>query len=819
MIAGADPSHEHVRPGGSAGWDPGPAVPEAVEPTEPPRRADAQAVGESGEPGGAGAADDPAVRIVELRRLVDHHRRLYHQLDAPELPDADYDALVAELRSLEERHPGLVPGPSPVDAVGAPPVGLFSPVEHAEPMLSLDNAFDLADVEAWVARMARIDAQAAAGPFVCELKIDGLAMSLTYRHGRFMQAATRGDGRTGEDVTANVATIAAVPAELAWPSRLGPPPALLEVRGEVYLGLAAFAALNAAQVERGQRPFANPRNAAAGSLRQKDPALTAQRPLAFWAYQVGAVDGGPDLARHSDWLEVLGACGLPVNPEIRVVDDVAGVLAFCRHWQEHRHDLDYDIDGVVVKVDDLAARARLGATTHAPRWAIAVKFPPEERSTRLRAIEVSIGRTGRATPFAVLEPVVVAGSTVSLATLHNEDQVRLKDVRPGDLVVVRKAGDVIPEVVGPVLSQRPPGLAPWRFPTQCPSCGGPLVRLEGESDTYCTTVDCPAQVVQRIVHFASRSAMDIEGLGERRVQQLVAARLVTDPGDLFSLTAEVLAGIDRMGEVSAANLVAAIDRARRRPLRRLLVALGIRHVGPAVARSIAAAFGDLDAVMAAPTDALASVEGVGPVIAASVAAFFASPANREVLAKLRRAGVETTEPGHRPAGPTGGPAAAGTAGTASTDGSSVGGPQVGGPQVGGPQVGGPQVGGSQVGGPDGRPVDAAAAEAGGPGAPGSGADEPTPTLAGRTVVVTGTVPGFSREEAEDAVRRHGGRPTGSVSARTWVVVVGDQPGAAKLSRAEALGVPLVDARHFEELLATGTAPGVPEDHRDGPAPR
>jgi DNA ligase (NAD+) len=409
----------------------------------------------------------------------------------------------------------------------------------------------------------------------------------------------------------------------------------------------------------------------------------------------------------------------------------------------------------VVKVDDLALRAQLGSTSHAPRWALAVKFPPEERTTRLLAIEVSIGRTGRATPFAVLEPVVVGGSTVQLATLHNEDQVRLKDVRPGDLVVVRKAGDVIPEVVGPVLSARPPGLAPWTFPRTCPSCGGPLVRLPGEADTFCTTVDCPAQVVQRIVHFASRGAMDIEGLGEQRVRQLVERGMVRDPGDLFSLTAAELAQVDRMGERSAANLVAALDAARHRPLWRLLVALGIRHLGPTGSRALAAVFGHLDRLRAASEEELAAVEGIGPVIARSVTAFFSSPANQQLIEKLRQAGVSL---GEEPAG-----------------------------------------GGVLL--------------AAGPGSPAAaGGSGP---LAGRVVVVTGALPGRTREDAEEAVRRAGGRPTGSVSRRTWVVVAGTDPGATKLQRAAELGIPVVPGERFEELLATGELPGDDENHQAG----
>ncbi|MFC0082746.1 NAD-dependent DNA ligase LigA [Aciditerrimonas ferrireducens] len=683
-------------------------------------------------------ASDPAARLAWLRSEVARHRRRYYQDDDPEIADADYDALVAELRALEAAHPELAGEQSVAEEVGAPPAARFAPVTHREPMLSLENAFEVAEIEAWVERIGRLVPEAAAGPFVCEPKIDGLAISLTYQRGRFAQAATRGDGRVGEDVTPNVATIGAIPKELAWPRRLGPVPAVMEVRGEVYLPVSAFEAMNARLLAEGQRLFANPRNAAAGSLRQKDPTVTASRPLAFFAYQVAAVGEVAGVDRHSAWLALLRELGFPVNPEIATVANVGEVVAYCQHWQAHRHDLDYEIDGVVVKVDDLALRARLGATSHAPRWALAVKFPPEERTTTLRAIEVSIGRTGRATPFAVLEPVVVGGSTVQMATLHNEDQVRLKDVRPGDLVVVRKAGDVIPEVVGPVLSARPPGLAPWRFPRTCPSCGGPLVRLPGEADTFCTTVDCPAQVIQRIVHFASRGAMDIEGLGEKRVAQLVDLGMVHDPGDLFSLRAEELAQVDRMGELSAANLVQAIDQARTRPLWRLLVALGIRHLGPTGSRALAARYGHLDRLRGADEEELAAVEGIGPVIARSVTAFFAAPANRQLVEKLRAAGVSLGE--DRPAA-----------------------------------------------------ADRAEGPSQGP-------------LAGRVVVVTGTLPGLTREEAEEAVRRAGGKPTGSVSRRTWVVVAGADPGASKLTRAAELGIPVVPGERFEELLRSGELP-------------
>lgn len=747
----------------------------------------------SGQPEGPGAPDklrepgaaakrrgpDVATSVAEqmawLRRQIAYHSRLYHQLDQPELADADYDALVRELHALELEHPELAPADSITGAVGAPPSSSFAPVVHRQPMLSLDNVFDVADVASWVARMARLVPEAAHGPFVCELKIDGLAMALTYEQGRFTQAATRGDGRTGEDVTANVAQIAQIPAHLAWPEDRGPVPGLLEVRGEVYMAVSAFDALNERQRHDGQRAFANPRNAAAGSLRQKDPSVTAQRALGFWAYQVGVVEGGPELSRHRDWLDLLGACGIPVNPQIAIYDTVDEVVSFCRHWEAHRHDLDYDIDGVVVKIDDLALRGRLGSTAHAPRWAIAVKFAPEERTTTLLRIDVSIGRTGRATPFAVLEPVSVGGSTVALATLHNEDQVQVKDVRPGDLVVVRKAGDVIPEVVGPVRSARGADSRPWTFPATCPSCGGPLVRLAGESDTYCTTLDCPAQVVQRIVHFASRGALDIEGLGEKRVAQLVALGLVRDPSDLFDLDVARLAEVDRMGAVSARNLVAAADAARHRPLHRLLVALGIRHLGPTGSRALAGTFGRLDAVMAAPVEQLAAVEGIGPVIAQSVAAFFASPANQALVAKLRGAGLQLTEPGFLPLGG----AALGVPSRAVTEARS-------------------------------KSADSSA-DPGGDTAPGVGEVAPIATnrsapLAGRSVVVTGTLPGYSRDQAEEVIRASGGKATSSVSARTWVVVAGADPGAAKIRRAEQLGIPVVGAEHFEALVTSGELP-------------
>jgi DNA ligase (NAD+) len=517
---------------------------------------------------------------------------------------------------------------------------------------------------------------------------------------------------------------------------------VVEVRGEVYMPIAAFEALNARQGEVGGRLFANPRNSAAGSLRQKDPGVTASRDLSMFAYQLGAVEGGPPLSSHTDTLAFISRLGLPVNPETTTVSSLEEVYAYCTHWLHHRHDLGYEIDGVVVKVDDLALRSELGSTAKAPRWAIAYKFPPEERTTKLLSIMVSIGRTGKATPFAQLEPVFVGGSTVSQATLHNEDQVKAKDVRPGDVVIVRKAGDVIPEVVKPVLSERPPDLPPWTFPTECPRCATPLVRLEGESVTFCPNVDCPSQRRARIEHFASRGAMDIEGLGERTAMLLLDRGLVHDPGDLYRLTAADLRTLDGFGEVSARNLLAGIDASRARPLANLLVGLNIPHLGGAGSQVLARAFGDLDAILDAPEEEIAAVEGIGPIIARSVAAFFATARNREVVEKLRAAGVDLGRV----------------------------------EQPSEPQV-----------------------------------------LVGQSIVVTGTLSGHSREGAEEAIKARGGKAPGSVSKKTTAVVVGEGPGQAKVTKAEQLGIPILDEDGFEHLLATGELPGQPAADADEPA--
>ena len=674
----------------------------------------------------SGVPASVAARVAELRSLIKGYDAQYYLEDASDVPDAVYDALKDELVSLEEQHPGLVSPDSPTLTVGIAPSALFAPVTHRSPMMSLDKVTTLEEILAWGVRLQKLLAPENGSPFVCEPKIDGLSISLTYERGRLVRGATRGDGRVGEDVTPNVRTVSVIPDELALAP--GEIPEIVEIRGEVYFPVPAFEELNRRQSAAGLRLFSNPRNAAAGSLRQKDAAITATRALGAFFYQV---DGMPELSTHSAALELLRRAGLPVNPETRVVPDLEAVFAYCRDFETRRHGLGYEIDGVVVKVEDRALHLRLGATSHAPRWAVAYKFPPEEQTTLLEDILVSIGRTGRATPFAKLVPVRVAGSVVKLATLHNEDQVALKDVRPGDTVVVRKAGDVIPEVVGPVLGRRPPGSQRWRFPPACPSCGSPFVRLSGESDTYCVNSNCPAQRVQRIVHFASRGAMDIEGLGEQRVAQLVAAGLFSDAADIYRLEAQDLLALEGFGELSATNLLAAIDDSRERPLSNLLTALGIRHVGGTVAAGLASRFGDLDRLMATSEEDLASVEGIGPVIAASLARYFGEVGNRAMVERLRAGGVRFT---------------------------SAEAPQL------------PQ------------------------------------TLSGKTVVVTGTLSGFTREQAEAAITGRGGRSPGSVSAKTMAVVAGDSPGAAKLAKAEALGVPVLDEDGFVKLLDSGDLP-------------
>lgn len=580
---------------------------------------------------------NPGERAEELRGLIAYHNHRYFDLDDPEISDAEYDELVRELARIEGEHPDLVTAGSPTQQVGGAPLGSFSEVRHLSPMMSLDKTTSYEELLAWGKRMERhISGDVA---FDCELKLDGLAMSLLYEGGRLVRAATRGNGEVGEDVTANVATISTVPKSLGDGA-----PELVEVRGEIYMTVRAFEELNKRQADAGARIFINPRNAAAGSLRQKDPAVTASRELTFSAYQLGETRGGPEFRYHHETLEWMRGAGFPVSSHIETVYSLREVGAYCTKWQSGRHSIDFEIDGVVVKVDSLAQRRELGATSKAPRWAIAYKFPPEERNTLLRDIMVSIGRTGKATPFAVLEPVVVGGARVSLATLHNEDQVKAKDVRPGDTVVVRRAGDVIPEVRGPVLALRPADLPEWCFPAACPVCGSLLQRLEGEADTYCMNAECPGQQVQRISHFASRSAMDIEGLGERTVALFCREGLLRDVADIYSLDLDRVGKFEGFGPLSVANLTAAIGASKARPLANLLIGLSVRHLGANTGHLLAAHFGHLDAIVAATEEEIAAVEGVGQVIAASVVRFFSLERNREVIERLRAAGVNFQGP-------------------------------------------------------------------------------------------------------------------------------------------------------------------------------
>jgi DNA ligase (NAD+) len=512
------------------------------------------------------------------------------------------------------------------------PADLFAPVEHRTRMLSLDNAFAPDELRAWAARVERgVGADVA---YSCELKIDGVAVALTYERGVLVKGATRGDGRIGEDITANVRTVRTVPQRLLAKD----PPAVLEVRGEIYLPVRAFEELNEQLTRAEQRPFANPRNAAAGSLRQKDPRVSDSRPLALWVHSFGYAEG-VRFDSHSGFLAWCRDAALPVPRTSQLEPDLDSVLRYLEHWQEHRHSVDWEIDGVVVKVDRVAQQQELGATSHAPRWAIAYKFPPEERTTLLRKIDVHTGRTGKVTPFAVLEPVFVGGVTVTYATLHNEDEVRRKDVREGDTVVVRRAGDVIPEIVGPVLTKRKRGARIWRFPTTCPSCGTPLVRPEGEADHRCPNLACPSRNVEWLFSFASRGAMDIEGLGYMTGIRLLERGLVKDPGDIFTLTAEDLAQIEGFAERSIQNLLASIERSKEQPVWRLLVALNIRHVGEHVAQVLARAFGSIDVLAAATAEQIDDVPEIGPAIALSVAEWFREPANLALIEKLRAAGV------------------------------------------------------------------------------------------------------------------------------------------------------------------------------------
>ncbi len=679
---------------------------------------------------------DQAARHAELVKTLTDAQFRYYVLDSPTMSDGEFDTLLRELEAIEAAHPSLVSPESPSQRVGGGFATGFAAVEHPERMLSLDNVFSPDDLEAWLARAER-DAGGSVS-WLTELKIDGLAIDLVYERGSLTRAATRGDGRVGEDVTLNVRTIASIPHRLRGPDESGGGhdiPELVEIRGEVFFPVAGFEALNAELVASGKAPFANPRNSAAGSLRQKDPRVTASRPLSMLCHGIGKRVGF-DIERQSDAYAKLAAWGLPISEHNRVVDSAAAVAERVAYWGEHRHDVTHEIDGLVVKVDELAVQRRLGTTSRAPRWAIAYKYPPQEATTLLRDIEVNVGRTGRVTPFAVLEPVLVSGSTVGMATLHNAQEVERKGVKIGDTVVIRKAGDVIPEVLGPVVELREGReLRDFVMPTHCPECGTELAPAkEGDVDIRCPNArSCPAQLRERVFHLAGRGAFDIEGLGYEAATALLTAGAITDEGDIFTLAEPALLTVPlfttKAGSLSAIGrkLLEKLESAKAQPLWRVLVALSIRHVGPTAARALASEFGSLDAIEAASEDELAAAEGVGPIIAASLREWFGVDWHAAIVAKWRAAGV--------------------------------------------------------------RMADDVSAR-------------PEQTLAGLTVVVTGSLDRFSRDEAKAALLERGAKVAGSVSAKTAFVVVGESPGS-KYDKAVSLKVPVLDEDGFRVLLDAG----------------
>ena len=677
----------------------------------------------------------------ELVEIVEEARWRYYVLDDPTLSDAEFDQKMRRLEELEELYPELRTPDSPTQKVGGAVSTEFTPVEHLEPMMSLDNAFTFEELEAWKARLAREGVEDPA--LLCELKVDGLAVSLLYEEGRLVRAATRGDGRTGEDVTPNVRTIDNVPHRLTGTDDY-PVPKLVEVRGEVFLPVEAFERLNESMADAGKPMFANPRNAAAGSLRQKDPRVTATRALAMVCHGLGAREGFTPKSQSESYV-ALKAWGLPTSERTKVLPDLEAVKDYIAYYGEHRHDVEHEIDGVVIKVDEVPLQRRLGSTSRTPRWAIAYKYPPEEVNAKLLSIEVNTGRTGRVTPFGVMEPTRVAGSTVERATLHNAHEVKRKDVRPGDTVILRKAGDVIPEIVGPVLALRPEGLPEWVMPTECPSCGTKLVQeKEGDKDLRCPNHrTCPAQLLDRVFHMAGRGAFDIEGLGAEAAYALLNAGVIVDEGDVFDLDEEKLLKVPLFtrapkkgegdGPVLNANgrrLLDNLDKAKDVPLWRVLVGLSIRHVGPTAARALATQFGSMQAIREADEEALAAAEGVGPTIAASVRQWFDGPDaewHNAIVDKWAAAGVTMEDK----------------------------------------------------------------------------RDESTPrTLEGMSIVVTGSLEEFSRDQAKEAILARGGKAASSVSKKTDFVVVGDSPGS-KADKAAQLKVPILDEDGFRVLLSDG----------------
>ena len=688
--------------------------------------------------------DDARERIEALRKEIEHHTYLYYVKDAPEISDGAFDSLMRELRDLEQEHPEFMDPNSPTQRVGGAVGDQFAPVRHERRMYSIDDAMDASELDAWMDRV-----EEALGVFpemVCELKIDGSGIALTYEDGTLVRAATRGDGTTGEDVTANIRAIKDVPLHLREAGISGiVRDGSIELRGEVYMPKSSFEMLNKAAEANGKQGFANPRNAAAGSLRQKDPTITAGRDLSTFIYAVAdeqalAADGQFEL------LQWLGEAGFHVNPDVKRVLSREEVHEFCERAVERRDSLPYEIDGVVVKVNSFTRQAAMGYTARAPRWAIAFKFPPEERATLLRDITVQVGRTGALTPVAELEPVRVAGSVVARATLHNEDEVRRKDVRIGDTVIVRKAGDVIPEVLGPVESLRPADAQVWSMPDVCPSCGSPVIREEGEVAYRCISIECPAQAQERLVHWASRGAMDIDGMGDEIVGRLVESGRMTDVADYYSLDEVELSLLDmgrlnkegnpiRLGETVAKKLVAQIQESKNRPFTRALFGIGIRHVGKTMAEAIAAAYPSIDALMAADEEALAAIEGVGPKIAHSIYVFLRTPQNIEVINRLRTHGVNLVDE------------------------------------------------------------------------PGDAEGQLPQTLEGFTFVLTGALvqSGMTRDEAGAALKARGAKVSGSVSKKTSYVVAGEAAGS-KYDKAIALGVPVLDESQLLRILETGEVP-------------
>ncbi|MBP6963088.1 MAG: NAD-dependent DNA ligase LigA [Armatimonadetes bacterium] len=666
-----------------------------------------------------------AERIEELRQQINYHNHRYYVLDQPVISDAEYDKLMRELLAIEAEHPDLVTPDSPTQRVGAAPATAFESYTHRLPMLSLSNAFgddELLAFDRRIKRMLDVEEQGDI-EYVAELKIDGLAVSLTYENGRFVKGATRGDGFSGEDITANLRTVRAIPLAVLGNSK-PEVPSLVEVRGEVFMLHEEFRRINLEREESGEQTFANPRNAAAGSVRQLDSAITASRNLDMFVYGAGYLeDGGFD--SHFDMLEAFKTWGFKVNPNIRLCKSIEDVRAFIVEWGEMRETLGYDIDGVVVKVNSLELQERLGFVARSPRWATAYKFPATQETTVVRDIVVGVGRTGALTPVAVMEPVEVGGVTVSRATLHNEDEIRRKDVRIGDTVVIQRAGDVIPEVVQVMLDKRTGTEREFVMPSKCPVCGGDVERPEGEAVARCVNISCPAQIKERVRHFASRGAMDIEGVGPAQIDQLIDRELVRDPADLYYLTIEQLMTLDRMAERSASNAYSAIQASKSRPLARLINGLGIRHVGEQTSQALADRFGSIEALADSSEEELAGVTDVGPVVASSVARFFREPENREVLLKLREAGVAT-------------------------------------------QSAGPM--------------------------------QSRPGIAGKTFVFTGALERFTREDAEEKVRRLGGKASSSVSRNTDFVVAGEGAGS-KLEKARELGTTVLTEKEFEEMVS------------------